>query len=123
MSFAFEDDWEDTENGVSYERTAENRQARKVWIRHVKRITGLCMRGHRHTLPTSRPVSPPARLPMPSTRLSSSLKLSSQETEEGKSAAREAAEEQAARSPRKGATRAQAAHDAPQAQRMRSEKQ
>ena len=41
MSFAFEDDWEDTENGVSYERTAENHDGKEVWIRHVKRITGL----------------------------------------------------------------------------------
>ena len=41
MSFAFEDDWEDTENGVSYERTAENHDSKEVWIRHVKRITGL----------------------------------------------------------------------------------
>ena len=41
MSFAFEDDWEDSENGVSYERTAENHDGKEVWIRHVKRITGL----------------------------------------------------------------------------------
>ena len=41
MSFAFEDDWEDTENGVSYERTAENHDGKEVWIRHVRRITGL----------------------------------------------------------------------------------
>ena len=41
MSFAFEDDWEDTENGVSYERTAETHDGKEVWIRHVKRITGL----------------------------------------------------------------------------------
>lgn len=41
MSFAFEDDWEDTENGVSYERTAENHDGKEVWIRHVKHITGL----------------------------------------------------------------------------------
>ena len=41
MSFAFEDDWEDTENGVSYERTSENHDGKEVWIRHVKRITGL----------------------------------------------------------------------------------
>jgi HK97 family phage prohead protease len=41
MSFAFEDDWEDTENGVSYERTAEMHDGKEVWLRHVKRITGL----------------------------------------------------------------------------------
>ena len=41
MSFAFEDDWQDTENGVSYERTAETRNGKEVWLRHVKRITGL----------------------------------------------------------------------------------
>ena len=41
MSFAFEDDWEDTENGVSYERTAEMHGGKEVWLRHVKRITGL----------------------------------------------------------------------------------
>ena len=41
MSFAFEDDWQDSENGVSYERTAETRDGKEVWLRHVKRITGL----------------------------------------------------------------------------------
>lgn len=41
MSFAFEDDWQDSETGVSYERTGENRNGKEVWIRHVKRITGL----------------------------------------------------------------------------------
>jgi HK97 family phage prohead protease len=41
MSFAFEDDWEDTENGVNYERTGEIHDGKEVWIRHVKRITGL----------------------------------------------------------------------------------
>lgn len=41
MSFAFEDDWEDTENGVSYERTGEVRDGKEVWLRHVKRITAL----------------------------------------------------------------------------------
>ncbi len=41
MSFAFEDDWQDSENGVSYERTAETHDGKEVWIRHVKRITGL----------------------------------------------------------------------------------
>lgn len=42
MSFAFEDDYQDTENGVSYERTEERTDdGKEVWIRHVKRITGL----------------------------------------------------------------------------------
>ena len=41
MSFAFEDDWEDSENGVSYERTDEVEDGKEVWLRHVKRITGL----------------------------------------------------------------------------------
>ena len=41
MSFAFEDDWQDAENGVSYERTAETRNGKEVWLRRVKRITGL----------------------------------------------------------------------------------
>lgn len=41
MSFAFEDDWEDTENGVSLERTNEMEDGKEVWLRHVKRITGL----------------------------------------------------------------------------------
>jgi len=41
MSFAFMDDYEDTENGVSYERTNETVDGKEVWLRHVKRITGL----------------------------------------------------------------------------------
>ncbi len=41
MSFAFIDDWEDTENGVSYERTNEIEDGKEVWIRHVKRIVEL----------------------------------------------------------------------------------
>ena len=41
MSFAFEDDYEDTENGVSYERTNDTEDGKEVWLRHVKRITGL----------------------------------------------------------------------------------
>lgn len=41
MSFAFEDDWQDSENGVSYERTDEVHDGKEVWLRHVKRITGL----------------------------------------------------------------------------------
>ena len=41
MSFAFDDDYEDTENGVSYERTNELVDGKVVWIRHVKKITEL----------------------------------------------------------------------------------
>ena len=41
MSFAFEDDWQDSENGVGYERTSEMHDGKEVWLRHVKRITGL----------------------------------------------------------------------------------
>jgi HK97 family phage prohead protease len=41
MSFAFQDDYQDSENGVSYERTAETHNGKEVWLRHVKRITGL----------------------------------------------------------------------------------
>ena len=41
MSFAFEDDYQDSENGVSYERTSEMHEGKEVWLRHVKRITGL----------------------------------------------------------------------------------
>ena len=41
MSFAFEDDYEDTEHGVSYERTNDVEDGKEVWLRHVKRITGL----------------------------------------------------------------------------------
>ena len=41
MSFAFTDDYEDTENGVSYERTNETVDGKEVWLRHVKLITGL----------------------------------------------------------------------------------
>ena len=41
MSFAFSDDYEDTENGVSYERTNDMEDGKEVWLRHVKRITGL----------------------------------------------------------------------------------
>lgn len=41
MSFAFEDDWEDSENGVSYERTSTIEDGKEVWIRHIKRITAL----------------------------------------------------------------------------------
>ena len=41
MSFAFQDDYEDTENGVSYERTNDVEDGKEVWLRHVKRITGL----------------------------------------------------------------------------------
>ena len=41
QSFAFSDDYEDTENGVSYERTNETVDGKEVWLRHVKRMTGL----------------------------------------------------------------------------------
>lgn len=41
MSFAFEDDWEDSENGVSFEKTNDIEDGKEVWLRHVKRITGL----------------------------------------------------------------------------------
>ena len=41
QSFAFEDDYEDTENGVSYERTNDVEDGKEVWLRHVKKITGL----------------------------------------------------------------------------------
>ena len=41
MSFAFSDDYEDPENGVSYERTNDVEDGKEVWLRHVKRINGL----------------------------------------------------------------------------------
>lgn len=42
MSFAFEDDYEDSENGVSYERMKnEYHDGKEVWVRHVKRVTAL----------------------------------------------------------------------------------
>lgn len=42
MSFAFEDDYEDSENGVSYERMKnEDHDGKEVWLRHVKRVTAL----------------------------------------------------------------------------------
>ena len=41
MSFAFDDDWQDRENGVSYERTGEMHNGKEVWLRHVKRVIGL----------------------------------------------------------------------------------
>ena len=42
MSFAFDDDYEDSENGVSYERMKnEDHDGKEVWVRHVKRVTGL----------------------------------------------------------------------------------
>lgn len=42
MSFAFTADEDDSENGVSYERVeARNKDGKEVWIRHVKKITGL----------------------------------------------------------------------------------
>lgn len=41
MSFAFLADEEDSENGVSYERTNEREGDKVVWLRHVWRVTGL----------------------------------------------------------------------------------
>lgn len=42
MSFAFNADEEDSENGVSYERTeTKNAAGKEVWLRHVKRVTAL----------------------------------------------------------------------------------
>ncbi len=41
MSFAFEDDLEDSENGVSYEKTNDIEDGKEVWLRHVKKITAL----------------------------------------------------------------------------------
>lgn len=42
MSFAFTDDYQDSENGVSYERTDEKTEdGKEIWLRHVKKITGL----------------------------------------------------------------------------------
>ena len=41
MSFAFADAWQDTENGVSYERTDETVDGKEVWLRHVKKIVAL----------------------------------------------------------------------------------
>ena len=41
MSFAFEDDWEDSENGVSYEKTNDIEDGKEVWLRHVKKIIAL----------------------------------------------------------------------------------
>ena len=41
MSFAFADDAEDTENGVSYERTNNVEDGKEVWLRHVKKVTRL----------------------------------------------------------------------------------
>ena len=41
MSFAFDDDYEDSENGVSYEKTNDIEDGKVVWLRHVKRIVNL----------------------------------------------------------------------------------
>lgn len=42
MSFAFTADEDDSENGVSYEQLDErSADGKEVWIRHVKRVTGL----------------------------------------------------------------------------------
>ena len=41
MSFAYTADEEDSENGVSYEKTNETHDGKEVWLRHVKRVNGL----------------------------------------------------------------------------------
>ena len=41
MSFAFDDDYEDSESGVSYEKTNDIEDGKVVWLRHVKRIVNL----------------------------------------------------------------------------------
>ena len=41
MSFAVDDDYEDSENGVSYEKTNDIEDGKVVWLRHVKRIVNL----------------------------------------------------------------------------------
>lgn len=42
MSFAYTCDENDSENGVSYEKLQErNENGKEVWLRHVKKITGL----------------------------------------------------------------------------------
>lgn len=41
MSFAYTADEEDSTNGVSYERVGKSQEGKEVWIRHVKKVTGL----------------------------------------------------------------------------------
>lgn len=124
MSFAFEDDWEDTENGVSYERTAENHDGKEVWIRHVKRITGLydvaivTHPAYQQTSVATREASDAI-----DKAIEEQLKREQpQETEEEKQA-REAAEEQAQREAEEKEQRERKQRMMRlQAQRMRTEK-
>ena len=125
MSFAFEDDWEDTENGVSYERTAETHDGKEVWLRHVKRITGL--------YDVAIVTHPAYQQTSVATREASDAidkaieeqwkREQPQETEEEKQA-REAAEEQAQREAQEKEQRERKQRMMRlQAQRMRAEKQ
>ena len=125
MSFAFEDDWEDTENGVSYERTAETHDGKEVWLRHVKRITGLydvaivTHPAYQQTSVATREASDAI-----DKAVEEQLKREQpHETEEEKQA-REAAEEQALREAQEKEQRERKQRMMRlQAQRMRSEKQ
>ena len=125
MSFAFEDDWEDTENGVSYERTAETHDGKEVWLRHVKRITGLydvaivTHPAYQQTSVATREASDAI-----DKAIEEQLKREQpHETEEEKQA-REAAEEQALREAQEKEQRERKQRMMRlQAQRMRSEKQ
>ena len=125
MSFAFEDDWEDTENGVSYERTAETHDGKEVWLRHVKRITGLydvaivTHPAYQQTSVATREASDAI-----DKAIEEQLKREQpQETEEEKQA-REAAEEQAQREAQEKEQRERKQRMMRlQAQRMRAEKQ
>ena len=125
MSFAFEDDWEDTENGVSYERTAETHDGKEVWLRHVKRITGLydvaivTHPAYQQTSVATREASDAI-----DKAIEEQLKREQpHETEEEKQA-REAAEEQALREAQEKERRERKQRMMRlQAQRMRSEKQ
>ncbi len=125
MSFAFEDDWEDTENGVSYERTAETHDGKEVWLRHVKRITGLydvaivTHPAYQQTSVATREASDAI-----DKAIEEQLKREQpHETEEEKQA-REAAEEQALREAQEKEQRERKLRMMRlQAQRMRSEKQ
>ena len=125
MSFAFEDDWEDTENGVSYERTAETHDGKEVWLRHVKRITGLydvaivTHPAYQQTSVATREASDAIEK-----AIDAQLKREQpQETEEERKA-REAAEEQAQREAQEKEKRERKQRMMRlQAQRMRSEKQ
>ena len=125
MSFAFEDDGEDTENGVSYERTAETHDGKEVWLRHVKRITGLydvaivTHPAYQQTSVATREASDAI-----DKAIEEQLKREQpHETEEEKQA-REAAEEQALREAQEKERRERKQRMMRlQAQRMRSEKQ